>query len=343
MPNRDWTQVNTGSPTVNLSTSRPLSIASTRQSLASCIDTNQSPHASPPSASTPRPPILQLHHISASGLASVTWQHQVGRISAIHAKPGLHALHTRGSAHDLALACPSHFPCRPPVCLLPYKHQGALREADSDFTLASLMAPPSRFGGGPPAMAPPYQHQFPQHPATTHASHQQSSLSNPPFLTQQLSPFATNGLGLGGGMGAGSSFQVGDQTGFASQAARTGFQHAAALQQQQQHPHQQSHGQPGERAARTGGGGKGRIREVWRHNFEEEMVVLMGLAETFPYIAMVGLNPGVLRDMHLLTNLASRIPNFLALLGDQWGISGGRVTITTSAFASTSICSKSYK
>lgn len=92
-------------------------------------------------------------------------------------------------------------------------------------------------------------------------------------------------------MSAASSFQVGDQTGFASQAARTGFQHAAALQQQQQHPHAQSHGQPNERAARAGAGGKGRIREVWRHNFEEEMAVLMDLAEDFPYIAMVGLKP----------------------------------------------------
>lgn len=154
------------------------------------------------------------------------------------------------------------------------------------------MAPPSRFGGGPPALGP--YHQFPQHPTTTtHATHQQTSLANPPYLTQQISPFATNGLALGG-MNAASSFQVGDQTGFASQAARTGFQHAAALQQQQQqHHHQQSHGQPGERGARAGGGAKGRIREVWRHNFEEEMVVLMDLAEDFPYIAMDTEFPGI--------------------------------------------------
>ncbi|KAI1173754.1 CAF1-domain-containing protein [Nemania sp. FL0916] len=156
------------------------------------------------------------------------------------------------------------------------------------------MAPPSRFGGGPPAL-PPYQHQFPQHPTTAHATHQQTSLSNPPYLTAQLSPFAANGLALGGGMGAASSFQVSDQTGFASQAARTGFQHAAALQQQQQqqHPHPQSHGQPNERGARTSGGSKGRIREVWRHNFEEEMATLMELAEDFPYIAMDTEFPGI--------------------------------------------------
>ncbi|KAI0856593.1 CAF1-domain-containing protein [Xylaria cubensis] len=155
------------------------------------------------------------------------------------------------------------------------------------------MAPPSRFGGGPPALAP-YQHQFPQHPATSHATHQQTSLANPPYLTQQLGPFGTNGLALGGSMGAASGFPVSDQTGFASQAARTGFQHAAALQQQQQqhNPHQQSHGQPGERTSRAGGA-KGRIREVWRHNFEEEMASLMDLAEEFPYIAMDTEFPGI--------------------------------------------------
>ncbi|KAI1364731.1 CAF1-domain-containing protein [Xylaria arbuscula] len=155
--------------------------------------------------------------------------------------------------------------------------------------------PPSRFGGGPPV--PPYPHQFPQH-APTHASHQQTSLANPPFLAAQISPFATNGLGLGGGMGAASSFQVGDQTGFASQAARAGFQQATALQQQQQqrqqqHHHQQSHSQPGDRAARVAGAGKGRIREVWGHNFEEEMTTLMRLADDFPYIAMDTEFPGI--------------------------------------------------
>jgi CCR4-NOT transcription complex subunit 7/8 len=129
----------------------------------------------------------------------------------------------------------------------------------------------------------------------------------------QLSPFPTNGLALGGGIGAASGFQIGEQTGFASQAARSGFQHAAALQQQQTHQqHQQSHGQAGDRVARTGGGGKGRIREVWRHNFEEEMALLMDLAEDYPYIAMVGSSLGFSHDMNILTTGQSRTPNFLA-------------------------------
>ncbi|KAI1335536.1 CAF1-domain-containing protein [Xylariaceae sp. FL0016] len=155
------------------------------------------------------------------------------------------------------------------------------------------MAPPSRYGGGPPAM-PPYQHQFPSHPSQSHTSHQPSSLANSAYLNAQLSPFATNGLGLGAGINAGGGFGVGDQTGFASQAARSGFQHAAQLQhQQQQHPHQQSHNIHGERSARLGGGAKGRIREVWKHNFEEEMATLMELVEDYPYVAMDTEFPGI--------------------------------------------------
>ncbi|KAI0166335.1 CAF1-domain-containing protein [Xylariaceae sp. FL1272] len=152
---------------------------------------------------------------------------------------------------------------------------------------------PQRYGGGPPAMTP-YQHFPQQHPATSHASHQPASLANAPYLTSQLSPFAANGLGLGNGMGVGGSFGVADQTGFASQAARTGFQHGAQLQQQQQHhPHQQSHNMPGERGARGAGAGKNKIREVWKHNFDEEMALLMELAEDYPYIAMDTEFPGI--------------------------------------------------
>ncbi|KAI1448448.1 CAF1-domain-containing protein [Annulohypoxylon stygium] len=158
------------------------------------------------------------------------------------------------------------------------------------------MAPPSRFGGAPPSMAP-YQHQFPSHPPQNHAtSHQPLTLGNSAYLgNAQMSPFAANGLGLGGGginAGAGAGFGVGDQTGFASHAARSGFQHAAQLQQQQGHPHQQAHGMGGERQARAGGG-KLRIREVWKHNFEEEMGTLMDLIDDFPYVAMDTEFPGI--------------------------------------------------
>ncbi|KAI1393909.1 CAF1-domain-containing protein [Hypoxylon trugodes] len=157
------------------------------------------------------------------------------------------------------------------------------------------MAPPSRFGGGPPTIAP-YQHQFPSHPPQGHATaHQPNALSNSAYLgNAQMSPFATNGLGLGGGINAAAAagFGVGDQTGFASHAARSGFQHAAQLQQQAQHPHQPAHGMGGERQNRANGG-KLRIREVWKHNFEEEMTALMDLVDDFPYVAMDTEFPGI--------------------------------------------------
>ncbi|RYP18383.1 hypothetical protein DL765_003995 [Monosporascus sp. GIB2] len=157
------------------------------------------------------------------------------------------------------------------------------------------MPPNNRFQSGPPAL-PPYQHQFPSHPSQSHpSSHQPPSLANPAYLAAnaQLSPFATNGLGLGGGgMNAAAGFGVGDQTGFASHAARSGFQHAAQLQQQQ-HPHQQSHSLGGERPTRAGGPGKARIRDVWKHNLEEEMAMLRDLVEDYPYIAMDTEFPGI--------------------------------------------------
>lgn len=147
----------------------------------------------------------------------------------------------------------------------------------------------------------PYHNQYPSHPSQSHAtSHQPPALTNSAYLANaQMSPFASNGLSLGGGINAGANFGVGDQTGFASHAARSGFQHAAQLQQQQQQqqqhapPHQQSHNIGGERQGRGGGAGKNRIRDVWKHNFEEEMAVLMDLIDDFPYVAMDTEFPGI--------------------------------------------------
>lgn len=114
-----------------------------------------------------------------------------------------------------------------------------------------------------------------------------------------MSPFGGGGLALGGGIGAaGAAFGVGDQTGFASHAARSSFQHGGQMQQQQQHLHQQSHSLGGERGPRAGGAGKARIRDVWKHNLNEEMAVLMELVQDYPYIAMVR-NGAFPRVVHL--------------------------------------------
>ncbi|KAI1463348.1 CAF1-domain-containing protein [Daldinia caldariorum] len=157
------------------------------------------------------------------------------------------------------------------------------------------MAPPSRFGGGPPNMAP-YQHQFPSHPSQGHATaHQPPALGNSAYLgNTQMSPFAASGLGLGGGINAAAGFGVADQTGFASHAARSGFQHAAQLQQQQQQQHaHQAHAMGADRQARSGGAGRPRVREVWKHNFNEEMAILMDLVDDYPYVAMDTEFPGI--------------------------------------------------
>jgi len=148
------------------------------------------------------------------------------------------------------------------------------------------MPPPvPRFPSGPNTMSP-YHQQFPSH-AQGHPSSQHPSLGNPSYLgpNAQLSPFAPNGaLGLAGALNPGGGFGVGSsETGLGSQAARMGFAHGAHLQQQQQQHHQQSH----VLEHQTRGQGKGRIREVWKHNLHEEMAVIRDLVDKYPYIAMV--------------------------------------------------------
>lgn len=174
--------------------------------------------------------------------------------------------------------------------------------------------PPNRFPSGPSTLSP-YHQQFP--------AHAQHSTSHPPPLggtaaylnaqVGQVNPFSanTNLLGLAGGLNAGGGFNVGADSGLASHAARMGFAHAGNLQQQQQQSQQQAlqqqqqpqhvqHAQPmqhvqhaqqqphglAEHATRVVQG-KGRIREVWKHNLHEEMANLRDLVDRYPYIAMV--------------------------------------------------------
>lgn len=149
--------------------------------------------------------------------------------------------------------------------------------------------PPQRFQNGPPSISP-YTHQFPSHPSQ---SHQPPSLAQGYLTNPQLGAFgAANGIGLGSGMGANAGFGVGgDQTGLNSHAARMGFAHAAQLQQQQ-HPHQQSHVMSGDQSTRQAGGNKSRIRDVWRHNMEDEMGLLRELIDDYQYVAMVSIASG---------------------------------------------------
>jgi CCR4-NOT transcription complex subunit 7/8 len=116
---------------------------------------------------------------------------------------------------------------------------------------------------------------------------------NPSYINPNS--FSTNGNMLlaasAASLGAAGSVFAGDN-GLGSNAARMSFAHAGALQQQQQqqqHGQQQGHGMLGEHVSRNQT--KGRIREVWKHNLNEEMANLRDLVDKYPYIAMVGCSP----------------------------------------------------
>lgn len=157
------------------------------------------------------------------------------------------------------------------------------------------MAPhPQRFQSGP-SSGVPYQHQYAGLASAQSGNYPPQLGANPSHLNPnaQIPSFAANGnvLGLGamGGMGsAAAGFGVGPDTGLASHAARMGFHGATALQQQQ-HAQQGGHSVMSDHPARIQA--KGRIREVWKHNLEEEMAVLRTLVSNYPYVAMVSRAP----------------------------------------------------
>lgn len=104
----------------------------------------------------------------------------------------------------------------------------------------------------------------------------------------QISPFAgANGNAFGAAGLNGSGFP---DSGFGSQSARMGFAHGPAGLQQPQHGGQVQHGVLMEHPTMRAQPNKGRIREVWKHNLEEEMGVLRDIVDKYPYIAMVSLH-----------------------------------------------------
>lgn len=153
----------------------------------------------------------------------------------------------------------------------------------------------SRFQSGPSNVANPYQHQFPGLTGPGQNTNYPPQLGGHPGSqlnpNAQIPSFATNGANVLNLAAAGASFGVGpDASGLASHAARMGFHGAGAAalqqqQQQQQHAQQGHGGVMGDHPARTQA--KGRIREVWKHNLEDEMAVLRDLVPKYPYIAMV--------------------------------------------------------
>ncbi|OAA38599.1 CCR4-NOT transcription complex subunit 7 [Metarhizium rileyi] len=150
------------------------------------------------------------------------------------------------------------------------------------------MPPPIRgFGAGPGIGGPFHQPGFPSHgqpQGGPMGGNQYLNANNP------ISSFAgANGNAFAGLNGSGFS-----DSGFGSQSARMGFAHGpAAGLQQTQHGGQVQHGVLLEHPTMRAQPNKGRIREVWKHNLEEEMAVLRDIVDKYPYIAMDTEFPGV--------------------------------------------------
>jgi CCR4-NOT transcription complex subunit 7/8 len=124
-------------------------------------------------------------------------------------------------------------------------------------------------GLAPSALAPP---SLGGHP----------SFGNPNSNLNLFPP--TNGASFSGGFPGGGGLGNGagtSGTGLGSHAAQMGFAHGAALQRQEANESGSHH------SSESKNMGKGKIREVWRGNLAQEMAVLRGLVDKYPYIAMV--------------------------------------------------------
>lgn len=151
-----------------------------------------------------------------------------------------------------------------------------------------------------------------------------------------MGPFsAANGNAFGAGLN-GPGFP---DTGFGSQSARMGFAHGpgAAGMQLAHHGGQVHPGLAEHQPLRSQGPNRGRIREVWKHNLQEEMATLRDLVDKYPLIAMVSYGFVQLEKHH---PDVSRIPSSQALCQDQWALSAARATTTTNVSEQMSTCSK---
>ncbi|EJP62941.1 CCR4-NOT transcription complex subunit 8 [Beauveria bassiana] len=144
------------------------------------------------------------------------------------------------------------------------------------------------FASGPGVGAPFHQPRFP-----SHGQPQGGPMAGNQYLNanSQMNPFGgANGNfnvpGLNGAGGFGDS-------GFGGQASRMGFTHGPAGLQPPQHAGQLHHNVLMEHPTMRPQQNRGRIREVWKHNLQEEMAVLRDLVDSYPYIAMDTEFPGV--------------------------------------------------
>lgn len=164
--------------------------------------------------------------------------------------------------------------------------------------------PPAVGGHYRPNLSNPFNQLPPvhnNHPTTHHYGHQ-PSLSN--FNAQSFGTVGgfpapaghpsnsifgsgfTNGGSFGGGLGSN-----GGETGLGSREAQARFARGAAMQEQQ-----------GTAQPDTLGGGivraPTRVREVWRGNLLQEMAVIRGLIDKYPYVSMVSGDIGTLERIN---------------------------------------------
>ena len=147
-------------------------------------------------------------------------------------------------------------------------------------------------------MSNPFAHLNPaQSMPQSHYQQQQQAQSIPQSLSQRpaaypasnlngaISPFAQSAaaMALQNPYSGPTLTGGGNGSGLASEAAFRGFAHGAALQQ-----HQQEAAQLGLKSGHTA-----RIRDVWAHNFDSEMVLLRELIAKYPYVSMDAEFPGI--------------------------------------------------
>jgi CCR4-NOT transcription complex subunit 7/8 len=132
----------------------------------------------------------------------------------------------------------------------------------------------------------PHQSSHLQHPNQSLQNHNFSNAHHA-FASAGNQPSIFGPHGANGSSGVGSNLHAGFVTGGAGlggaggQAAQMGFAHNAASLQHMQQTHE-STGALRSQAAR--------IREVWKHNLEDEMATLRLLIDKYPYISMVRQN-----------------------------------------------------
>lgn len=136
------------------------------------------------------------------------------------------------------------------------------------------------------------QHSIPQSSYQSQPSHLPGSFNSQPgfggtAINGGISPFPSSSTYGANAFTPGASSSVfnggaigGQGQGLASVAAQQGFARGAAMQEHSAHQLEAA-------SLDNKSGANSRIRQVWRHNLEQEMAVLRQLIIKYPYVSMV--------------------------------------------------------